>query len=171
MNAPLVYPKLTREQLAARWNELAEIPSLPDKFELDEYGEIVEMIAPKLQHQRIVASLIKQIDAQLGGEALPGANLLTRFGVRIPDIVWSQSWAVGDEDPLPSAPAICVEVLPRSNTRSEIEGKTAAYLDAGAQEVVLVETSGRIRYFGTDGERTQSAFRLVLRLPEGTYPA
>lgn len=170
MNAPVVYPKLTLEQLASRWNDLATTPGLPEKFELDEYGEIVEMIAPKLRHQRIVSAIQRQIEDHLGGEALPGSNVLTTFGVRIPDVVWRKEWPSGDEDPLRSAPTICVEVLSESNTRREIDGKTAAYLEAGAQEVILVETSGRIRYFGADGERAQSAFGLALTLPPDTYP-
>ncbi|MCX8116019.1 MAG: hypothetical protein N3D71_13250 [Burkholderiaceae bacterium] len=46
----------------------------------------------------------------------------------------------------------------------------AAYLAAGAREVILVELSGRIRFFGAEGERTASAFGLNLALPAGTYP-
>jgi Uma2 family endonuclease len=170
VNAPLVYPKLTREQLAARWNELATTPGLPEKFELDEYGEIVELIAPKLPHQRLVRAVSVQLEMQLGGEALPGVNVSTNFGVRIPDVAWRKEWPSTNEDPLPTAPTICVEVLSESNTRREIDGKTAAYLEAGAQEVILIETSGRIRYFGADGERAQSAFGLTLTLPADTYP-
>jgi Uma2 family endonuclease len=56
------------------------------------------------------------------------------------------------------------------NTRREIDEKLTAYLDAGAQEVILVELSGRIRYFGADGERAASGFGLSLTLPSDTYP-
>jgi hypothetical protein len=44
------------------------------------------------------------------------------------------------------------------NTRAELDAKVAAYLAAGAQEVVLVELSGRIRFFGPEGERAASAW-------------
>ncbi|MCU0709674.1 MAG: hypothetical protein MUF23_15395 [Pirellula sp.] len=43
--------------------------------------------------------------------------------------------------------------------------KVAAYLEAGAQEVILVEQSGRVRYFGAEGERSSSAFELGIVLP------
>ena len=56
------------------------------------------------------------------------------------------------------------------NRRREIEEKTRAYLEAGAREVIVVETSGRIRFVGADGERVDSGFGLQLTLPAGTYP-
>lgn len=68
------------------------------------------------------------------------------------------------------APQVCVEVLSPDNRRSEIEARTRACLEAGAQEVIVVETSGRIRFVGLGGERTESGFGLKLAVPEGTYP-
>ncbi len=168
MNALLVYPLLTSTQLGVRWRELLNQPGLPHLFELDQYGELIEMNPPKTPHQRIVRGLLTQIETQLGGEALPGIGVLTSIGVRIPDVVWQTHWR--NEDPASPAPAVCVEVLSPDNTRREIAEKTAAYLEAGAQEVIIVETSGRIRFFGTEGERTTSGLGLALTLPAGTYP-
>jgi hypothetical protein len=150
MSASLVYPRLAGAQLAARWREL------------------IEMNPPKTPHQRIVYALQAQIAAALGGEALPGVGVLTSIGVRIPDVVWQARWT--NEDPASSAPTICAEVLSPDNTRREIDEKTAAYLAAGAQEVIIVEMSGRIRFFGAEGERSASALGLALTLPAGTYP-
>jgi Uma2 family endonuclease len=168
MNAPLVYPLLDDTQLRMRWRELLGQPGLPDLFELDQYGELIEMNPPKTPHQRIVNALQIQIAAALGGEALPGVGVLTSIGVRIPDVVWQARW--NNDDPVSPAPTVCVEVLSPDNTRREIAEKTAAYLEAGAGEVIIVETSGRIRYFGAEGERDISALGLVLTLPAGTYP-
>lgn len=47
MNAPIVYPKLSPQELAKRWNALLGSPGLPERYELDEYGEVIETIAPK----------------------------------------------------------------------------------------------------------------------------
>ena len=168
MNAPLVYPRLSAEDLTARWRELLDQPGLPDRFELDEYGELIDMNPPKTPHQRIVRAMQAQIEAELGGEALPGIGVLTSIGVRIPDVVWQPSWP--GQDPLTPAPAICVEVLSPDNSRREVSEKTAAYLAAGAREVIIVEISGRIRFFGQQGERDGSGLGLKLELPEGTYP-
>lgn len=168
MSAPLVYPRLSSEQLAERWLELLDQPGLPHMFELDQYGELIEMNPPKTPHQRIVNALQVQIAAALGGEALPGLGVLTSIGVRIPDVVWQARWV--NQDPVSPAPTVCVEVLSPDNTRREIDEKTAAYLAAGAREVIIIETSGRIRFFGADGERAASALGLTLTLPPGTYP-
>jgi Uma2 family endonuclease len=168
MNAPLVYPRLTAAELAQRWRALLVQPGLPECFELDQYGELIEMNPPTTPHQRIVRALILQIEAALAGEALPGIGVLTSIGIRIPDVAWQKRWT--NVDPVTPAPTICVEVQSPENTRREISEKTAAYLDAGAQEVILVELSGRIRYFGADGERAASGFGLSLTLPSDTYP-
>jgi Uma2 family endonuclease len=168
MTPALVYPRLSSAELAARWRELLDQPGLPPSFELDEYGELIEMNPPKKPHQRIVRALLLQIEQRLGGEALPGTGVLTSIGVRIPDLAWQSQWT--DEDPATPAPTICVEVASPDNSRREIDQKTTAYLAAGAREVIIVETSGRIRYFGAEGERAASAFGLALSLPAGTYP-
>lgn len=168
MSAGIAYATLTPTELARRWNELQRDPSAPDFCELDEYGDVVVMNPPRKPHQRIVAALMRQIVQQLGGEALPGLGVLTRIGVRVPDIVWQPQPT--DDDPASPAPPLIVEVQSEANTRAELDAKVAAYLAAGAREVILVELSGRIRYFGAEGERTASAYGLNLALPAGTYP-
>jgi Uma2 family endonuclease len=168
MNAPVVHPTLSPQALVERWNALRDAPGLPERFELDEYGAVIEMIAPKTAHQRIVAALLRQIADQPGGEALPGIAVVTLIGVRVPDVVWQRT--CGDEDPARRAPTICVEVESGNNTRRERNEKVAACLEAGAQEVILVEQTGRIRCFGAGGERGSSAFGLALTLPPGTSP-
>jgi hypothetical protein len=135
MSACLIYAPLSPADLVKRWDALPDQPGLPDRYEMDEFGDVIEMIAPKTPHQRIVNAIQRQIESLLGGEALPG-----------------------------------VEVLSPDNRRREIEDKTRAYLEAGAQEVIVVETGGRIRYVGAQGERPDSAFGLKLVLPAGTYP-
>jgi Uma2 family endonuclease len=87
--------------------------------------------------------------------------------VRIPDVMWQPQ--PSEDDPASPAPAICVEVLSPDDTRREIAEKTSAYLAAGAREVIIVEPSGRIRFFGPHGERDSSAMGPKLELPAGTY--
>lgn len=168
MSAGIAYATLTPAELARRWNELQRDPSAPDFCELDEYGDVIVMNPPRKPHQRIVRALMQQIETQLGGEALPGLGVLTRIGVRVPDIVWQPQPT--EDDPASPAPPLIVEVQSESNTRAELDAKVAAYLEAGAREVILVELSGRIRFFGAEGERAASALGLNLTLPAGTYP-
>lgn len=168
MNTSLIYAPLSPAELTARWRELLDQPGLPERWEIDEFGEPIEINPPKTPHQRIVFALQQQIAAQLGGEALPGIGVLTSIGIRIPDVVWQPQWTA--VDPASPAPHICVEVLLPDNHRREIEDKTRAYLEAGAHEVIVVETNGCIRFVGPGGERAQSSLGLQLSLPEGTYP-
>jgi Uma2 family endonuclease len=168
VGAGLAYQPLAADALAERWRRLLVEPGVPDFCELDEYGDVIEVNPPSRPHQRIVWSIQRQIAEKLGGEALPGVGVLTRIGVHIPDVIWEERRAEGD--PTSPAPTICVEVQSEYNTRRELDEKLAAYLAAGAKEVILVELSGRIRYFGAQGERGASAFGLALALPADTYP-
>jgi Uma2 family endonuclease len=168
VSAGIAYATVTAAELARRWHELQCDPSAPDFCELDEYGDVIVTNPPRKPHQRIVAALMQQIVQRLGGEALPGLGVLTRIGVRVPDIVWQPQPT--DDDPASPAPPLIVEVQSEGNTRAELDAKVAAYLAAGAREVILVELSGRIRYFGPEGERAASAYGLNLALPAGTYP-
>lgn len=168
MGAGLAYQPLAPQALVERWRDLARRSGQPERWELDEYGEVIEMILPPPPHQRIVLALALQLREQLGGDALPGVNVLTRIGIRIPDVVWNPE--PRDDDPASPAPAICIEVESAHNTRKELDEKLAAYLAAGAREVILVEMAGRIRYFDAGGERAGSSFGLELALPPHTYP-
>jgi Uma2 family endonuclease len=168
MGAGLAYQPLAPHALAQRWRDLVAQPGLPERWEIDEYGEVVEMNPPAGPHQRIVTALLMQLREQLGGDPLPGIGVVTRIGVRVPDVCWNAEPHA--DDPVVVAPAICIEVQSESNTRKELDEKLAAYLASGAREVILVEMSGRIRWFDTGGERAASAFALKLTLPPHSYP-
>ncbi len=55
MNTSLIYAPLSPAALTARWRELLAQPGLPERYEIDEFGELVEMNPPKTAHQRIVS--------------------------------------------------------------------------------------------------------------------
>jgi Uma2 family endonuclease len=116
----------------------------------------------------IPAQAESRIVEQLGGGALPGLGVVTRVGVRVPDVIWQPRPTA--DDPASPAPDICVEVQSPDNTRRELDEKVAAYLDAGAREVILVDLAGRIRHFSAAGETEVSPHGLRLTVPEGTYP-
>ena len=80
---------------------------------------------------------------------------------------WTANAARFEVDPAPSAPEICVEVASPGNTSKWLLEKAAAYLAAGANEVIIVELDGRIRYYGEAGERELSVYAIVLTLPPG----
>jgi len=167
------YQRLSPQALTARWQELLEDPDAPEQCELDEFGEVHVNPPPSFRHQRIVAALSPQIESALGGEVGSYA-LQTPSGVRFPDLCWARSFEelarAGGMDPLTKMPPLCVEVLSRWDKRKDINDKVEGYLAAGVQEVILIETDGRIRYLTAAGEQARSQFGLQLELPPNTYP-
>ena len=161
----------TPEALVARWDELCRDPSLQDlpyKIELNAWGKI-EMSPASNRHARLQGALAAEFARQLpGGAVLTECSILTRIGIRVPDVAWASAGfmaSYGEITPYTRAPEICVEILSPSNARAEIDEKTHGYLAAGAEEVWLVSEQGAIRYIGGDGERTKSSFAVVVSLP------
>lgn len=170
----IAYQRLSPQALAERWRELLGDSDAPDRCELDEFGEVYANPPPTFIHQRIVAALGPQMEKALGGEVGSYA-VQTSIGVRFPDLCWAKDFeelarAGGGADPLTKMPPICVEVISRWDKRKDINEKVEAYLAAGVQEVILIETDARIRYFTGDGEQPSSTFGLLLELPPNTYP-
>jgi Uma2 family endonuclease len=159
------------EALVLRWREMLTDPvlqDLPYKIELNAWGK-VEMTPASNRHSRLQGLVIAQLSRQLiGGAVLPECSVLTSIGVRCPDVAWASPEfmaAYGEITPYTRAPEICVEVLSPSNSRSEVEEKTRAYLAAGAVEVWIVSAAGTMRCFGAAGELAKSAFPVVISLP------
>jgi len=84
--------------------------------------------------------------------------------VRVPDVCWTAAVEKILEDPAPRAPEICVEVASPGNTEKWLLEKAAAYLDAGASEVILIGSTGAFAIFDAAGERADSAFGLRLTI-------
>jgi Uma2 family endonuclease len=157
---------LSHADLERRWHDLAPVMPEEGRAELDEYGELILAPLPTNRHQRIAGWVGNQLQRALGGETGSFA-IATRIGVRVPDMCWTMNAAKFEGDPASSAPEICVEVASPGNTTKWLLEKAAAYLAAGAVEVVICELDGRIRYFGEAGEREGSSFPIELTLPPG----
>jgi Uma2 family endonuclease len=160
----------TPEALVLRWGEVLRDPSLQDlpyKIELNAWGK-VEMSPASNRHSRLQGELAAELRRQLGGTVLTECSVLTKIGIRVPDVAWASSaflTAYGEITPYTCAPEICVEVISPSNVQAEIHEKTQAYLAAGAEEVWLVSEQGVIRYIDCSGERPASRFNVIVSLP------
>jgi Uma2 family endonuclease len=157
-------PALTRAAAAERWLRLAPVMPEDGRPEMDQYGELLLAPLPSNRHQVIASAISRQLQAQLGGTSATSVAINTRIGVRVPDVCWTAAVEKILEDPAPRAPEICVEVASPGNTEKWLLEKAAAYLDAGASEVILIGLDGRIRYFDAAGERADSAFGLRLTI-------
>jgi Uma2 family endonuclease len=160
----------TPEALVARWDEVLKDPALRDlpyKIELNSWGK-VEMTPASNRHGRLQSAISYELRRQLQGLVITECSILTRIGVRVPDVAWCSpefTDAFGEITPYTRAPEICVEILSPSNVEAEIEEKTNAYLAAGALEVWLVSEAGSVRFAGPNGDQERSRFPITFSLP------
>jgi hypothetical protein len=84
----------TPESRIARWQEVLADPTLQDlpyKIELNVWGK-VEMSPASNRHGRLQAELAAQLKRQLPrGTVITECSILTRIGIRAPDVVWTSS--------------------------------------------------------------------------------
>jgi len=159
---------LAREELLRRWKALAEDPDSPDRYELNELGELILSPKPTNDHQLVASEVVQAIAGQLGPRAAMEISVYTDRGIRVPDVVWmpAERWReVKGKSPCPFVPDVCVEVLSPGNSRAEVRMKIGAYLRGGAREVIVVGRKGEVEYFGAEGKREASALGLRLELP------
>jgi hypothetical protein len=84
----------TPEALILRWEEVLRDPSLQDlpyKIELNAWGKI-EMSPASNRHGRLQAAISAEFVRQLpDGIAISECSILTRIGIRAPDVVWASA--------------------------------------------------------------------------------
>jgi Uma2 family endonuclease len=144
-----------------------ELRNLRYRIELNACGKL-EMRPPSNRHGRLQAVLALELGRQLQGMVLTQCSILTRIGVRAPDVAWASPEfmkAFGEITPYTRAPEICVEILSSSDVQAEVIEKTGAYLAAGADEVWWVSEDGTARYATLSGELAKSRFPVTLSLP------
>ena len=154
---PLKPPGLT-------WDELSENAILPEslqwRVETDGQNRIIMSPWPPSDHQEYGSEIMGLLNKLLPhGKAIHECGIQTSNGTRIADIIWISAERRRAHSRRPSfrqAPEICVEVIPKSNTRREIKEKTELYLEAGASEVWTCDKNGNISFFNADGQMDQS---------------
>lgn len=125
------------------------------------HGEVVVMPGPKLGHQRIQGRIMLLLAQLTGGHGL----VLMELGFRptsehelwqadIGYISPDRNGAVGDDEYLPGAPDLVVEVLSPSNTVDEINDRMAICLDNGCASFWVVDPK-RKRVSVTEGNVTR----------------
>ena len=164
----------SQEALLLRWAELCADPrwhDLAGKLELNRMG-VIEMSPATNRHGIRQLAIGQALAQQLpAGTAMVECSILTRDGVRVPDVAWASAEFIarhGTPTPFLQAPEICVEVRSPSNTDAEMEHKTQLYLEAGAIEVWIVSEDGPWQIFDSLGE--QPASRWPVRLDRAAEP-
>jgi len=127
-----------------------QVRALPDppggRYELH-HGELVIVSGPKLGHWEIQHNLVKLLSGPAGKRGVVGMD----FGFRaLPEHEWREAdvaftsreryRATNREDNLRGAPEIVIEVLSRSNTKSEMSSKESLCLENGCLEFWVVDS-------------------------------
>src|SRR5437899_10451422 len=145
-----------REQTAfnlRRWSELLSDPELArieGRIETDRHGHIIMSPPPAPSHgsyQMRIGYLLT--DLMPRGRVLSECPISTADGVKAADVAWASPQRMrelGNRACFPQAPELCVKILSPSNTRAEIEEKTALYFDAVAREVWICGPSGLMKF-------------------------
>lgn len=138
----------------ARWAGLCADPlwvEFEGKIETDRFGQIIVNAPADLSHGGMQADLTLLLSKFApAGKIIVECPISTSEGVKVPDLVWVSKRRlakIGGKSAFAAGPEICIEVLSPSNTRNEIEEKRRLYFAAGASEVWLCESDGRIRFF------------------------
>ena len=154
----------------ARWDKIVHDPALQDlpyKVETNARGQLI--LSPHSnRHSRQQGRIAKLLAAHLDdGESYSEFALASSSGVKVADVIWvsreREKKMIETGDPSTLAPEICVEVMSPANSIAEMDEKRALYLDAGAEEVWIVEEDGTVRFFA-DEERDAS--RLAPTFPK-----
>lgn len=139
-----------------RWAEIVADPSLAKiegRIEMDRFGHIIMSPPPAAQHgffQIKIGELLSKW--MLTGRVCSECPISTANGVRAADVAWASEdclQKLGEKVCFPVAPEICVEIMSPSNSRQEIDEKMALYFNAGAGEVWLCSTDGKIQFYKT----------------------
>jgi Uma2 family endonuclease len=122
-------------------------------------GQIV--MSPTRNWHGYFASRIARRLAELmkGGGTLVECAIETEDATKVADAVWvsdERFQVIKDQASCSIAPEICVEVVPPSNSNSEIESKRALYLAAEATEVWTCDQKGKLRFFNKSGKIPRS---------------
>ncbi len=175
---PIEITSATPAAMATLWEALCVDPQLADlpyKVETNERGQLL-MSPAGTSHSRWQARVTRTLGsivdaAGLGGEVLTECAVLTALGIKVPDVAWisDPSWSGRtNQSLLMVAPEICIDVMSPSNTAAEMADKAALYSASGASEVWILDASGRMQFFQSQGALVASnimpSFPIVLAL-------
>ena len=144
-----------------RWAELLTDPTvaeLPFRIETNTHGHILMTPPPSGEHSHLQSTVLLTLNCLLGGHPLPECPISTIDGVKAADVGWysdSRFASVRGQDVFEQAPEVCVEVISRSNTDSEMRQKKALYFEAGADEVWFCQEDGRMEFYASSQPDTQ----------------
>jgi len=156
-----------------RWAEVlrdGELAKLSGRIETNAYGQIVMSPPPSSFHSLRQYRIARQLEVELGDQAITECPVITRDGTKAIDAAWcspERLKEVRGQAAFEIAPEICVEVLSPSNSVEEMRIKRQLYFDAGAIECWVCDLSGQMVYYHLDEPETErSESKLCPQFPD-----
>lgn len=153
-----------------QWAEVIDNPyfkDLPFKIELNRFGQVL-MSPASNRHGNLEYRVGRALERGCPeGEIIIECSIQTADGVKVADVAWASAAFMqqyGYSTPYPQAPEICVEIISPGNTDEEMRIKIDLYLAQGAQEVWLVDTEAKVRFFNTSGQQNTSQWLNTVKL-------
>ena len=127
----------------------ADLGLLPEGFRVELVdGVLLKMASPVIRHQRLLMRLLGRLSDSVGEERiLPGPVdfVIDDYNVLVPDAVLLAPGMEPERGATDLAQALAVfEVLSPSTAKRDRQVKTQLYLDAGVQEVWLIDPQGSV---------------------------
>jgi Uma2 family endonuclease len=171
----LELPPLKRQSAlnVRRWAALCANPELAKfegRIETDRHGHILMNPPAEAGHgesQAEIGYLLRTLLPQ--GRVITECPISTADGVKVADVAWASPERVRERGAQPCfvrAPEICVEVISPSNTKAEIQEKTALYFDAGAKEVWICSRAGSMSFHVAGAASPARASAICPRFPK-----
>ena len=155
------------------WAELiedSELAKIQGRIETDRHGHIIMRPPPAPSHGSFQVRISYLLtDLMPCGRVLSECPISTADGVKAADVAWAsppRMRELGNRVCFPRAPDLCVEILSPSNTKSEIEEKTALYFDAAAREVWICSPSSPMQFLSRGRARPLKSSQLCPKFPK-----
>ncbi len=153
-----------------QWSEVLEdrsLRNLPYKIETNRFGQIV-MSPASANHSEYQSTVLSLLDPMKpNGKVYCEIPIGTPDGVKVPDVAWAsesrRAMRRPEQTTFSVAPELCIEVLSRSNSVSEIDEKKLLYFRQGADEVWTCDMTGKVTFFDAEGRIERS--RLFPQFP------
>lgn len=133
------------EPFLMKVEQYRELPERDDVVQELHWGQVVTLTRPKMRHTKLQYRLVELLRPLAEQRGIVAAEVpfraLPEYELRGADVAFvSQGrWDAADEDDnLRGSPELVIEVLSRSNTKTEMREKAAFYLSTGAEEFWIV---------------------------------
>jgi len=133
-----------QEPILVTLDQYRRLPVREDVVQELHWGQVVTVTRPTMRHAKLQSRLVRLLrpKAEHLGVAEVVFRALPEYDLRGADVAFvsRERWdTTADDDNLRGSPELVIEVLPPSNTKSEIQEKAALCLSTGGQQGWVID--------------------------------